>query len=124
MVSTMAKPQTKGFTERLADPKWSAPRIAVTDAPKYIQRDVTLIGEALQMDGHNARFRCIASGVEFTLTGIPTAEWSKVNEITAFNDGGSLVYAAHGMLNDDFNAETYAAMLRVIHTHHQDLFGF
>ena len=126
MVSGGYKPAGNGLRERQADPKWSAPRISAADVPKYVGRDVTLVGETkdLDMAAGFAAFQCIVSQVGFKVHSTPNGDFSKINEITVFVEHPDhLVYSSHGMLNDDFHAPNYAALLKLINTYHQDIFG-
>lgn len=121
-----AKASINAVKERQQDPKWSAPRITAADLSKYIGRDVTLVGEAISVDpaSGTGQFNCIVTQIPFTVTGMQTTEVSKLNELTVYVESPTqLVVSSIGLLNDDFHAQVYGSLVKLIHTHHQDLFG-
>ena len=119
----------KAGRDRMADPMWAAPRISAADISKYVGYDITLVGEATSLDfaTGTATLTCVVSQKSFDVVGIPPqphGDMSKLNEITCnvTDVGQPLVYASHGMLNDDFDTAVYAQTVHLINTHHRDLF--
>jgi hypothetical protein len=113
--------------ERMAAPKWCAPRISMADSASFVGRDVTFVGEAEELDlaTGTATLRCICSSTRIRVVNLPSnTELSKLNELTIFIESPDqpVVYVSHGMLNDDFSEPIYQQLVRLISTHHRDLF--
>lgn len=113
--------------ERMADPRWNAPRISMADAAKFAGRDVTFVGTATAVDLGlgTAEFTCVCSGVSVAVYGLPPdAVIATMNEITAYVEapGRPLLYASHGQLNDDVDVDVYKKLVGLITNHHAELF--
>ena len=110
--------------KRAMESGWVSPRISMDKADNFVGRDVTFIGQAIDLGEGTATLRCIVSGATVSIKQMPAnVEMSNLNEMTVYVEApGNLVYAHHGMLNDDFAEGPYKALVGLIAAHHQDLF--